>query len=99
MRGLRPVMRAVNHGAPPAARPAAPCGPCEDRAVLRTIVEGEPGVFPEPVARIMRGIGGLFRRKPAEDRDADPTSSATTDDPGAFDPSTLDPSRPDRDAD
>jgi len=70
--------------------------------VLRTIVEGEPGAFPEPVARLMRGIGGLFRRKPAGDRDADSTSSAPTaptDDPGAFDPSTLDPSRPDGDAD
>ena len=26
------------------------------------IVEGEPGIFPEPVARIMRGIGRLFTR-------------------------------------
>jgi hypothetical protein len=34
--------------------------------VLRTIVEGEPGVFPEPVARLMRGIGGIFRRKPKD---------------------------------
>jgi hypothetical protein len=36
--------------------------------VLRTIVEGEPGIFPEPVARVMRTIGGWFdRRKPAEE--------------------------------
>ena len=70
--------------------------------MLRTIVEGEPGAFPEPVARLMRGIGGLFRRKPAGDRETDPTSSAptaSTDDPGTFDPSTLDPSRPDGDDD
>lgn len=26
------------------------------------IVEGEPGIFPEPVARFMRGIGRLFDR-------------------------------------
>ena len=67
--------------------------------MLRTIVEGEPGAFPEPVARLMRGIGGLFRRKPAGDRETDSTSSTSTDDPGTFDPSTLDPSRPDRDPD
>ena len=36
--------------------------------MLRTIVEGEPGIFPEPVARVMRTIGGWFdRRKPAEE--------------------------------
>lgn len=35
--------------------------------MLHTIVEGEPGIFPEPVARLMRTIGGWFdRRKPAE---------------------------------
>ena len=34
------------------------------------VVEGEPGIFPEPVARFMRSIGGLFgggkRRRPDE---------------------------------
>ena len=35
--------------------------------MIRTIVEGEPGIFPEPVARIMRSIGGLFRRTPSSD--------------------------------
>jgi hypothetical protein len=59
----------------------------EDRAVLRTIVEGEPGIFPEPVARLMRGIGGLFRRKPTGERprpeDADGTGpGAAPDDDG-----------------
>jgi hypothetical protein len=61
--------------------------------VLRTIVEGEPGVFPEPVARLMRGIGGLFRRRPADDRRADPPPGPAPD-PSGFDPSTLDPARP-----
>lgn len=41
---------------------------CDDHTVLRTIVEGEPGIFPDPVARIMRGIGGIFRRRgPADE--------------------------------
>jgi hypothetical protein len=26
------------------------------------IVEGEPGIFPDPIARLMRAVGGLFRR-------------------------------------
>jgi hypothetical protein len=35
--------------------------------VLRTIIEGEPGIFPDPVARVMRTIGGWFgHRSPAE---------------------------------
>jgi hypothetical protein len=46
--------------------------------VIRTIVEGEPGVFPDPVARIMRGIGGLFRRKP-QPADAAPTEPPPSD--------------------
>ena len=45
--------------------------------MIRTIVEGEPGIFPDPVARIMRGIGGLFRRKPP------PSDTAPTDSPPA----------------
>jgi len=47
--------------------------------VLRTIVEGEPGIFPDPVARIMRGIGGLFRRTPRAD-DAAPSDPPRADD-------------------
>ena len=34
------------------------------------VVEGEPGIFPEPVARVMRSIGGLFggsRRRRSDD--------------------------------
>jgi hypothetical protein len=36
------------------------------------VVEGEPGIFPEPVARVVRSIGGLFggsrRRRSGDDR-------------------------------
>ena len=36
------------------------------------VVEGEPGIFPEPITRLMRTIGGLFGggkpRKSAEDQ-------------------------------
>jgi hypothetical protein len=49
--------------------------------VLRTIVEGEPGIFPDPVARIMRGIGGLFRRRPERDPDPPPAAEAEDDPP------------------
>jgi hypothetical protein len=44
----------------------------DDRAMVHAIVEGEPGIFPDPVARILRGIGGLFRRRPAEPADDAP---------------------------
>jgi hypothetical protein len=50
--------------------------------VLRTIVEGEPGIFPEPVARLMRGIGGIFRRKPTGERSR-PEDAADATGPGA----------------
>lgn len=39
--------------------------------VLHTIVEGEPGIFPDPVARVMRRIGGWFDRR----RTAEPTGA------------------------
>jgi hypothetical protein len=36
------------------------------------VVEGEPGIFPEPITRFMRTVGGLFgggrRRRPDDDR-------------------------------
>lgn len=44
--------------------------------MLRHVVEGEPGIFPAPVARIMRGIGGLFRRKPEPERESEPAEPA-----------------------
>jgi hypothetical protein len=55
--------------------------------VLHTIVEGEPGIFPDPVARILRSIGGLFRRTPKG------TGSTTDDATGAAGPDAT----PDRD--
>ena len=51
----------------------------DDRGVLRTIVEGEPGIFPDPVARLMRGIGGLFRRRPRPDAAPDAPAGQPTD--------------------
>ena len=34
----------------------------------KRIVEGEPGIFPAPVASVLRAFGRLFRReKPPED--------------------------------
>lgn len=52
------------------------------------VVEGEPGVFPAPVAKIMRTIGGIFsRKKPTPDA----TSSSPPDDKSFSD---LDPKPP-----
>jgi hypothetical protein len=61
--------------------------------VLRTIVEGEPGIFPEPVARVMRTIGGWFdRRKPAEEpRPADGDGQADAVAPDAVGPDAVAP--------
>ena len=42
------------------------------------VVEGEPGIFPEPIARIMRGIGGLFGGGARQRRDEDHASTAET---------------------
>jgi hypothetical protein len=38
------------------------------------VVEGEPGIFPDPVARLMRGLGRIFdrRRRHDDDRDRPP---------------------------
>lgn len=48
------------------------------------IVEGEPGIFPDPVARVMRAIGGWFgRRKDPETagpHDVDGTGADGNDD-------------------
>jgi hypothetical protein len=40
------------------------------------IVEGEPGIFPDPVARLLRGIGRLFARR---DRDRAEDDTQPTD--------------------
>jgi hypothetical protein len=46
------------------------------------IVEGEPGIFPDPIARLFRAIGGLFggRRKdaPAAEPEAPPPPADET---------------------
>jgi hypothetical protein len=63
--------------------------------VLRTIVEGEPGIFPDPVARVMRTIGGWFgRRRPAEPAADTPPSAGDGDPrPGGDPPSAGDGDR------
>ena len=40
------------------------------------VVEGEPGIFPEPITRFMRTIGGLFGGGRRQRRDDDRTSTA-----------------------
>ena len=56
------------------------------------VVEGEPGIFPEPITRFMRMFGGGRRRRPDDDRastaeaggsgePADPDSPGTDDKP------------------
>lgn len=62
------------------------------------IVEGEPGIFPDPISRLMRKISGLFDRK--RDRPAEP--EASTDDapePDAERPSDDRPGSPPEDED
>jgi hypothetical protein len=47
------------------------------------IVEGEPGIFPDPISRVMRKIGGFFDRRrqdepePEASPGAEPTSEPT----------------------
>ena len=55
----------------------------DHRDVRRHIVEGEPGIFPSPVARVLQGIGGLFRRK---DDDVDPEPAPADAAPADDDP-------------
>ena len=40
------------------------------RDVRFGIVEGEPGIFPDPIARLFRLLGGGLRRKRQKDRAA-----------------------------
>jgi hypothetical protein len=56
------------------------------------VVEGEPGMFPDPVARVLRKIGGLFggkRQGTGETRDTAEAPQA------ASSWSDLDPTPPD----
>ena len=57
--------------------------------MIRTIVEGEPGIFPEPVARVMRSIGGLFRRSPSTDAGASAAPAPPDDGAGKADGDTA----------
>jgi hypothetical protein len=58
------------------------------------VVEGEPGIFPEPVARIMRSIGGLFgggrHRRPEESQAPTTEAGAPGDPPDPAAPGTDD---------
>jgi hypothetical protein len=47
-----------------------------------SVVEGEPGIFPDPVARVLRGLGRLFSRhdrSEAADETEPPKGSASDD--------------------
>jgi hypothetical protein len=44
--------------------------------VRRYIVEGEPGIFPAPVARVLQAIGDLFRGRSGRDPDRGPDPPA-----------------------
>jgi hypothetical protein len=57
------------------------------------VVEGEPGIFPEPVARVMRSIGGLFggsRRRRSDDDRASTAETGDSGEPGDADPPDTD---------
>lgn len=57
--------------------------------MLRTIIEGEPGIFPDPVARVMRKIGGLFDR--SRSTRPEPPDERGTDRPVDEEPRTGEP--------
>jgi hypothetical protein len=40
----------------------------DDLVVRRNIIEGEPGIFPDPVARVFRAVGRVFGRRDRRDR-------------------------------
>jgi hypothetical protein len=57
---------------------------------LHAIVEGEPGIFPAPVARVMQKIGGFFdrRRKPEAGPEPEPSSSPSSPSSSSSSPSS-----------
>jgi hypothetical protein len=60
------------------------------------VVEGEPGMFPEPVARIMRSIGGLFgagRRRRSDESQAPTTEAGAPGEPSDPDAPGTDDTR------
>jgi hypothetical protein len=57
------------------------------------VVEGEPGIFPEPITRFMRSIGGLFgggRRKRSDDDRASTAETGGSGEPADADTSGTD---------
>jgi hypothetical protein len=61
------------------------------------IVEGEPGIFPAPIARLFQAIGRLFgrgRRSTPEPPSPGQAGPGPAEEP--VDVSQLDPKRPDR---
>ncbi len=52
------------------------------------VVEGEPGIFPEPITRFMRMIGGLFgsgRPRPTAEDQPSTSEPVTGSEPGPAD--------------
>jgi hypothetical protein len=71
---------------------------CDDQGVRHGIVEGEPGIFPAPIARLFQAIGRLFGRRSGDSRSAGSPPPPADADPGAgtsTDVSDLDPKPPD----
>jgi hypothetical protein len=52
------------------------------------VVEGEPGIFPEPITRFMRKIGGLFGG--GTPRQTDEGQSSTSEPAAATEPTETD---------
>jgi hypothetical protein len=53
---------------------AAGLAPSYDRTMRHGIVEGEPGIFPDPISRFMRKIGGFFDRRHRDQDEPEPSS-------------------------
>ena len=58
------------------------------------VVEGEPGIFPDPVARLMRAIGGLFSRRERQGQDERPPQDQQQSDPPGDDTGPGKPAAP-----
>jgi hypothetical protein len=61
------------------------------------IVEGEPGIFPAPIARLFQAIGRLFGRRSGNTHNAGsppPPAGTSADADASTDVSTLDPVPP-----
>ena len=71
---------------------------CDDQGVRHGIVEGEPGIFPAPIARLFQAIGRLFGRRSGDGRNTGPQPpppSTDADANASTDVSDLDPKPPD----